>query len=152
MACRAGRPETAGQDSAAGQTEAEQSFYVDILDSLANASGPSTTLSVRRLDEQSGEFEQLTLTFDTTWKKDLKGGSPLLRKRRPPLFRQSRPRATRQSRRHYHYRNWYRHGDKVYGQVLSGVSGGKNRSDRNQPPQGGRLRSRDGYADELFRQ
>jgi hypothetical protein len=55
------------------QGVAGQSFYIDILNSLANDAGPTSALSVRRLDEQSGKFEELSLALDTTWKKDLKG-------------------------------------------------------------------------------
>ena len=55
------------------EAAAGQSFYIDILDSLADEAGPTSTLSVRRLDEQSGKFKELSLTLDTTLRKDLKG-------------------------------------------------------------------------------
>ncbi len=55
------------------EADAGQNYYIDILESMADASGPESKLIVKRFDEQAGKFELHTLTLDTTWKKDLKG-------------------------------------------------------------------------------
>lgn len=58
---------------AVGDAEPAQNSFIDLMDSLANAAGPATTITIRRLDEQSGKFEPHALTLATTWRKDLQG-------------------------------------------------------------------------------
>ena len=56
-----------------GNNVPAQSSFINLLDSLANAEGPETTVFVSRLDEKTGKLEQHRLTLDTTWKNDVRG-------------------------------------------------------------------------------
>jgi ABC-type multidrug transport system fused ATPase/permease subunit len=58
---------------AVGDAEPAQNSFIDLMDSLANAAGPATTVLIRRLDEQAGKSEQHRLTLDTAWKNDVHG-------------------------------------------------------------------------------
>jgi subfamily B ATP-binding cassette protein MsbA len=58
---------------AVGSTGPAQSSLITLMDSLANASDPTTTITVSRLNEKSGKLEQDQLTLDTTWKDDIRG-------------------------------------------------------------------------------
>jgi membrane-associated protease RseP (regulator of RpoE activity) len=58
---------------AIGSTEPTQSSLINLIDSLANAAGPTTTITISRLDEKTGKLEQDRLTLDTTWKNDAHG-------------------------------------------------------------------------------
>ena len=61
-----------GVSETATDIEAEHVFYADILDALANAKGPVTTVTIRRFDEENGKFAKLYITLDTSRQKDAK--------------------------------------------------------------------------------
>ncbi|MFH1371219.1 MAG: ABC transporter transmembrane domain-containing protein [Planctomycetota bacterium] len=50
-----------------------QNAFIDLLDSLANAEGPTTIIVIKRLNESTGSFEKRRLTLDTAWKTDVRG-------------------------------------------------------------------------------
>jgi ABC-type multidrug transport system fused ATPase/permease subunit len=50
-----------------------QSAFIDLLDSLANATGSTTMVSIKRLNEGTGDFEGIQLMLDTAWKNDIRG-------------------------------------------------------------------------------
>jgi ABC-type multidrug transport system fused ATPase/permease subunit len=56
-----------------GNNVPAQSSFINLVDSLANAAGPATTVFVSRLDEKTGKLEQHRLTLDTKWKNDVRG-------------------------------------------------------------------------------
>ncbi len=58
---------------AIGSAEPAQSSLINLVDSLANAAGPTTTITISRLDEKTGKLEQDRLTLDTAWKNDVRG-------------------------------------------------------------------------------